>query len=247
MVPVLLGRRGGGRSAPFSPLALAGVRGVFGPAQGNTWTLNAGGSVCTAGQAIGRWENEADPLNPLVQLTAENRATLGVSGGNSWSDHVRTVTNWPHYVFVANPFADGPAAVYLAARIQRTGGDGAVFGWTSTADDNNSFVSYNGGTTSYQSFGTTARKAFSDGGAFNAAGGATLEIAATTAYWRAWVNGTLAHEVLSNTLPAWQSQPRVAGIVSGESLTGRFYGMVVAAAIPSDAERANVRAYLGGL
>jgi hypothetical protein len=239
---ILLGIVGGGGG--FSPSSLAGLVAWFAPASGQTVTTEGGSTPSTNGDPVGQWANRAAPANPLRQATTADRPALIVSGGNSLIRCDQT-GGLKSLTFASNPMGT-PTAAYLAIRIKRTSGNGEYAHWTSNADDNASYIDL--GNTNYESFGTTTRRVFANGGAFAAVGGGVLEVAATGASWTAWINGTQAFTAGTNTLPVWQAAPTVGATGPNQvSLIGDIYGLILCTAIPSVDQRASVRTYLGGL
>lgn len=233
---------GGGSGLPVD---LPSMTSLFMPADGYTFTTNVGATPSVHNGVVGRWENRVVAANNnLTQSDNSFRPTLQVNGVHSYLKFLPGSGTDQSLTYDSNPLANASVsnAAYLIVRAKKLGGSGEFATWTTNSDDNNSYIDLSN--TTYETFGTTSRKSFGNGGAFAASQGAILEVAATNTYWKAYINGALVSDVTGNTLPAWLTRPAI-GAVNGAGGNPTLDGLIVAIAtsteIPSDAQRTAAR------
>lgn len=226
------------------PIDLPGMTSLFMPADGYTFTTDIGTTPSVHDGLIGRWDNRVvSANNNLTQFDVANCPLLQINGIHSYIKHENNASHFRSLQYDSNPMAGTATsnAAYLIVRAKKLGGSGEFASWTILSDDNNSYIDFGGLT--YEVFGTTVRKNFSNSGAFTASQGGILEVAATNTYWKAYINGTLVADVTGNTLPTWLTRPSVGCVAGadGPSFTGYIVALATATEIPSDAQRTAAR------
>jgi hypothetical protein len=184
-----------------------------------------------------------------VEFTAPSDATRPTlqNSGSSWWLEFDGVDDY----LAAGDIMTGATAGYIVTRIQAPGGDGSTEGmwvWVASggggADDPKSY--YNLATDIYEAFGTTVRRTIDIAPGVLADTDRTWEVAAAAGAWDGWLDGTNQLSTGTNTLATWATAPRV-GNNSQNPFEGRFYGIVLANAIPPERTRVQIRQYMAAL
>lgn len=227
-------------AAPFDPESLTGLVFLFGRLVGRAHTTSAATILAANTDAVGAVTN-LTPAGSTTLTQADNAKRVTLID-DSLGSRLRGASG-ASLGFSGNPLL-GATSVYMACRVKVNSGVGIFSNWYGNAEHLDS-----SGTT-YMALGSDVYRSFSNGGAFGASTGATLEIAATPSYFKAWLNGTIMVDAGSNTPPTYTGSPPFMSSSVGSPGGGDVdvWGYVLCRdTIPDDTTRGHIRTWLSAL
>lgn len=212
---------------PFSPADVSGLSLWLDASDISTLKQNSDGTGSVAnGDPVGYWQDKSGDGNHAVQSGSSSlKPSYASNNTNALGAVLFDNSALNRLEFSPNPLAGSSAgSLFFVCRGDQ--GEGACIGSpvANLGADSSADHYPCGGTTIYNSFGSTARYSFSAVADFTATH--ATAIVASGSGWNCWQNGGLAYSLASNAV-AWSSSGAAIGGRSSEGMAAFFFPGVV--------------------